>query len=265
MNSPWEWQTQLDDVPVPRWVADLAGGDPVRPIWRNEDGGITYRFGSGSAYLKVQVPGIDWQPDAERARLNWLAGRLPVPRVLRHGHRGAAHWLLTAGLPGRSAVDLPWRGRPEVAVPQLGRALRRFHDDLPIDECPFDWSVATRVAHYDLHPGFLAHTPPSDLVVCHGDACNPNFLLADDGGFTGYVDLGGSGVADRWADLAPALQSLGWNYGPGWEPSFLRAYGAEPDQPKRLFYSALWDGVGEELGRFPTPSAATADPGASPG
>jgi kanamycin kinase len=70
---------------------------------------------------------------------------------------------------------------------------------------------------------------------------------------------------DRWADLAPALQSLGWNYGPGWEPSFLRAYGAEPDQPKRLFYSALWDGVGEELGRFPTPSAATADPGASPG
>ena len=28
-------------------------------------------------------------------------------------------------------------------MPQLGRALRRFHDDLPIDECPFDWSVAT--------------------------------------------------------------------------------------------------------------------------
>ena len=57
--------------------------------------------------------------------------------------------------------------------------------------------------------GGSGQAPALDLVVCHGDACNPNFLLADDGNFTGYVDLGGLGVADRWADLAVASRYLG--------------------------------------------------------
>ena len=86
-------------------------------------------------------------------------------------------------------------------------------------------------------------------MVCHGDACNPNFLLDDVGGFVGYVDVGSLGIADRWADLAPALMSLGWNYGPGWEPAFLEAYGVERDDSKRTFYAALWDGVGDAMDR----------------
>ncbi|MFT3834756.1 MAG: phosphotransferase [Micropruina sp.] len=92
--------------------------------------------------------------------------------------------------------------------------------------------------------------PPIDAVVCHGDACNPNFLIDDDGHFSGYVDLGGLGVADRWADLAPALLSLNWNYGKGWEPTFLDAYGIAPDETKWAFYTDLWNGVADQLGRL---------------
>lgn len=250
MSSPLEWQTRLDDVAVPDWVRALAGHADVRPVWRNEDGGVTYRFGAGEAYLKAQCPGVDWDPAAERARLGWVTQFVPAPAVLDHGRAGELHWLLTRGLPGRSAVDLAWRDRPDVAVPELGRALRRFHDSVPVPGCPFDWSVVTRVEHYGLDPVFLDRTPPLDLVVCHGDACNPNFLLDDGGRCTGYVDLGGLGVADRWADLAAALMSLGWNYGPGWEPVFLSGYGVDPDPVKQSFYSALWDGVGAELGRM---------------
>jgi aminoglycoside phosphotransferase len=68
----------------------------------------------------------------------------------------------------------------------------------------------------------LTHAPPIDkLVVCHGDACAPNTLLGDDGCWSGHVDLGALGVADRWADLAIATWSTEWNYGPGWEDHLL--------------------------------------------
>ena len=50
------------------------------------------------------------------------------------------------------------------------------------------------------------------LVVCHGDACAPNTLIADNGTCSGRTDLGAMGVADGWADLAIATWSTVWNY-----------------------------------------------------
>jgi kanamycin kinase len=90
--------------------------------------------------------------------------------------------------------------------------------------------------------GLLAEAPPVDrLVVCHGDACAPNTLLSDDGSWSGHVDLGALGVADRWADLAVAAWSTEWNYGPGWADHLLDAYGIEPDPGRMAYYRLLWD------------------------
>lgn len=79
------------------------------------------------------------------------------------------------------------------------------------------------------------------LVVCHGDACAPNTLIGDDGRWSGHVDLGALGVADRWADIAIATWSTQWNYGPGWEPALLDAYGIDPDPERTAWYRLLWD------------------------
>jgi kanamycin kinase len=88
----------------------------------------------------------------------------------------------------------------------------------------------------------LAEVPPEDqLVVCHGDSCAPNTLLADDGRWSGHVDLGELGIADRWADLAVATWSTSWNYGPGWEIPLLDAYGIAPDPARTRYYRLLWD------------------------
>jgi len=84
--------------------------------------------------------------------------------------------------------------------------------------------------------------PPVDqLVVCHGDSCAPNTLLTDDGRWSGHVDLGELGIADRWADLAIATWSTEWNYGPGWERLLLDAYGIGPDAGRTSYYRLLWD------------------------
>ncbi|WP_211240877.1 phosphotransferase [Hamadaea tsunoensis] len=86
-----------------------------------------------------------------------------------------------------------------------------------------------------------------DLVVCHGDYCLPNAFLEDgspDGtAVTGYIDLGGLAVADRWYDLAVALRSLEqpYNLGPGYGAVFLDAYGAKMDERKNELYLILYD------------------------
>jgi kanamycin kinase len=150
-------------------------------------------------------------------------------------------------------------------VTQIGLGLRALHDALPVETCPFSWSVEDRLvamrrlaALGRLDPAtwgaeeqrlgvdgalrVLADPPPIDkLVVCHGDACSPNTLLTDDGHWSGHVDLGELGTADRWADLAVATMSAEWNYGPGWESTLLDAYGVAPDPDRTSFYRRLWN------------------------
>ena len=154
-----------------------------------------------------------------------------------------AGWLHTAGLSGWSAVDPRWGDDPAVAARAIGAGLRLLHDRLPVDSCPFDWSVRSRLRL--IRPeakATLAHPPAVDhLVVCHGDACAPNTLIDADGRCCGHVDLGALGVADRWADLAVATMSLDWNYPGSWEDELLEAYGLEADVERIDYYRRLWD------------------------
>ncbi len=245
-------------VPVPDVVVRLAGAQRPVPVWENQLGGITFRLDAypGARFVKwaPRDSGLDLRAEAERMR--WAAPFTPVPDVLAEGEDDDGAWLVTAALPGLSAVSERWRRQPAVAVRALGAGLRALHDALPVAGCPFDWSVAERLrrararkVHVDspdqagpAPPAELPPEPPIDrLVVCHGDACSPNTLLDDEGRWTGHVDLGALGVADRWADLAVATWSTEWNYGPGWEDELLAAYGVEPDEGRTKFYRQLWD------------------------
>lgn len=230
---------QLEGIEVPSLVVRLAAGRPTEPVWRNEIGGVTFAIGDGAEYVKYGPPHPEFDPDADVDRLRWVRRYVPAPVPIDDGWDGGFRWSRTAGLPGITAVAESWRRRPEVAVPELGRALRRFHDTVPVADCPWTWSVADRLAGRDATG--IGETPELDLVVCHGDACNPNFLLDEAGHCVGYVDLGALGVADRWADLAAALLSLGWNFGNGWEDAFLAAYDIDRDAGKLDFYTRLWN------------------------
>ena len=132
------------------------------------------------------------------------------------------------------------------AVRAIGEGLRALHDGLPVEACPFRWDVPERLANAAARgirvPDALQDPPPNDrLVVCHGDACAPNTLLTDAGTWSGHVDLGSLGVADRWADIGVSALSLAWNYGPGWEGALLDAYGIDPDPVRMLYYRDLWN------------------------
>ena len=255
------------DAPVPRAVLALAGGGEVRPVWQNAAGGVVFevRAAEGRRFVKWAPAGSGTDLSGEAARLSWAAPFAWIPELVEHGHDGAGSWIVTTGLPGQMAVTARWKAEPAAAVPAIGAGLRALHEALPAQRCPFSWSAAGRVgqisrrAHSGLldparwHPrhrrlavsaalALLAEPPPPDqLVVCHGDACAPNTLIGDDGRFSGHVDLGCLGVADRWADLAVATWSTTWNYGTGWQPRLLDAYGVAPDPERTRYYRLLYD------------------------
>jgi kanamycin kinase len=187
-----------------------------------------------------------------------------APRVLDTGADDTGAWLVTSPVLGESAVSERWRHQPAEAVAAIGRGLRHLHDHAPVSECPFSWSLESRLqvvhqrirreassAHW--HPDHRAlsvdsavailDAPPSVdlLVVCHGDACAPNTLVTELGAWSGHVDFGALGTADRWADLAVATWSTEWNYGPGWDRALLDAYGIDFDPDRTRYYRLLWD------------------------
>jgi kanamycin kinase len=214
--------------PVPEKVLRIAGGRPVRAVWLSEVGAVTFEIGRGAEYVKTGAG--DFSGEAER--LAWAADFAVVPLVLGVGDG----WLHTAGLLGSSAVDPYWVARPAQAARAIGAGLRMLHDRLPVESCPW------------VRTDFPAAPPPDRLVVCHGDACAPNTLIDADGRCAGHVDLGSLGVADRWADLAIATMSLGWNYDVLCEDELLEAYGVERDDLRIGYYRRLWEAPASDGG-----------------
>jgi kanamycin kinase/aminoglycoside 3'-phosphotransferase-3 len=89
---------------------------------------------------------------------------------------------------------------------------------------------------YDNKPGF-------EPVLSHGDFCLSN-ILTEDGKLSGIIDLGETGVGDRWRDLALLVRSLKHNFdgrddGKADPDMLFDALGIEPDRKKLRFYALL--------------------------
>lgn len=234
-----------EPVPIADRVRSLARGAALLPVWRNDYGGVTFRTDDGR-FIKHGPRNVESSLADEAERLEWAGRWIRAPHVLEAGSDEADEWLVTRAIPGESAVAPRWVAEPATAVRAVGEGLRALHEALPVDECPFDWSVASRVANAEGRgirvPEALREPPPIDrLVVCHADACCPNTLIGDDGRWLAHVDLGLLGTGDRWGDIAVAAMSTEWNYGPGWEDALVEAYGIEPDRRRLRYYRELWN------------------------
>lgn len=166
-------------------------------------------------------------------------------------------WLLTRAIPGEDCVFPMYLEDPKRLSETLGLLLRQLHS-VDISDCPVDrtasyFADARRMyesGHYDtsLYPDNWGYRCAEDAwkvieenarflkrdVLLHGDYCLPNVML-DNWRFSGFIDLGNSGMADRHIDLFWGVWTLGFNlktdaYG----DRFLDAYGRE-DVEKEMF------------------------------
>lgn len=233
------------------------------------------RSPDGTAYAKSGTGIVRDDLVAERERLTWLADTdLPGPEILDWDDDGETVVLTLRTVPGVAMSELAGADA-SAAVESLGRFLARLHatprDSCPferwlavtmpiarvrvdeglVDETDFDAERASRSAH-ELLAELVDRRPRAeqlevgDLVVCHGDACLPNFLVDPESHeVTGMVDVHRLGVADRHLDLALATRStadltLNPGFGPEAARALVAAYGRDAD-PWRLDYYRLLD------------------------
>lgn len=242
-------------VPPPGWHRHVEGKEVLFQTI-GQSGAEVYRVGE-TLFIKSEPLGALAELAGEIERLRWLGDTgIPCPEVVDIAEHDGRAWLLMSAVPG---IDLATADHdPEVASRIVGRALRVLHELDPAG-CPFDHRAERRIALakrrldaglYDgADPAFAASdyamlfsTRPAheDLVVTHGDAGLPN-LLARDGAFTGFVDCGRLGVADRYQDLALACRNLARNFGAAYTPLLLEAYGLDDPDPQKLAWYNLLD------------------------
>ena len=53
--------------------------------------------------------------------------------------------------------------------------------------------------------------PENEPVLSHGDFCLPNVFIKD-GKISGFIDLGDTGIGDKWRDIALVYRSLKHNF-----------------------------------------------------
>lgn len=203
-----------------------------------ESGDLVFRIdGAPPLYAKIADPArpISCAEIArEAAALRWLEGRADAARLLWSGDVAGRPATLTEALAGEPLHALSPDTVEAGAIAAL-RALARLHA-IPIASCPFDERLEVKLAEArrrvelgeieidrldpdnagvspaSILSGLLARRPDSeDLVVTHGDASWPNFILQPDGEVA-IIDLGRFGVADRHQDLALFVRSARRNF-----------------------------------------------------
>lgn len=200
----------------------------------------------------------------EKQRLDWLADRISVPKVMQFSRTPNEAWLLMNALPGKTAHQIlhasPNSG-PAI-VDAMVSFLRRLHA-IPTSECPFDGGLGLRLGQArrridagvidvgdfdDERQGWNAEQVweaiqqqlpfESDAVVTHGDFSLDNILIRDDI-VVGCIDVGRAGVADRYQDLAILWNALG-EFGSELQDRLFDEYGIRhPDDRKLQFHLML--------------------------
>jgi aminoglycoside phosphotransferase len=218
----------------------------------------------GRGYLKIASNAHDLRP--ERDRLAWLAGRLPVPRLLYFGEDDSRQFMLASELPGLPSFDEALRDRTDQVITLLADGLKMIHR-IDTTGCPFDQRIGTLIeaacrnlvdnrvdesdfdalrqgrTAQDLYAELLATRPTASApVFVHGDYCLPNILIDPDRMvITGFIDWGRAGVSDRYYDLALAARSITYNLDAEWVAPFFAAYGLTGIDHARIAFFQLLD------------------------
>jgi len=173
----------------------------------------------------------------EVCAMQWLDGKLPVPKVIYHAEEGGKGYLLMSKVSGLMGCDRYYLERPDELKNLLADTLKSLWS-IDISGCPTHQSLDDdlrrakdnvlrgMVDFEDVDKWLLADggftsfesllnwlnktKPEIDPVLSHGDLSLPNVFFSE-GRLSGIIDLGDMGIGDRWRDIAICLRSFKHN------------------------------------------------------
>ena len=218
---------------LPYEIYEIVKNQPYETDSIGESGSIVLLF--EDMVLKIEKTSA--QSDNEHGVMQWLSGKLPVPTVIAFAQKNGYNYLLMSKLSGEMSCSDRNLQSIEDMVIALADGIKMLWS-IDISDCPYinNLDVKLKNAKYniendlvdtddfnedtlgengfkdvdDLYDFLLNNSPEEDLVLSHGDYCLPNIFLKD-GKVSGFLDLGKTGVADRWQDIALCIRSLKYN------------------------------------------------------
>jgi aminoglycoside phosphotransferase len=249
---------------MPPAIAQFIGNATPKRDTQGESPCQVHRFRKGNDVFFLKSSGSVYAPTTysvqrEATVLRWLSGKLPVPEVVMTATDDEAEYMITRAVPGRPLSALE---SDRHASLMLQEALRRVQA-VPVDDCPFDSTVAVRLRELDYllarglidedcdlaqWPGLATPAdlrrllestiPEEDLVFSHGDLGDSNVFL-DGSDDLYFIDVGRAGKADRWLDIAFVHRELREAVSDPMAANFLLHLGRPDAAQKRAFYEQL--------------------------
>ena len=243
-----------------RCVKDTEGMSPAKVyklVGENEN-----------LYLKMtdsRYKGTTYDVEREKDMMLWLEGKLPVPKVLHfERHDGWSNLLMSEADGVLCSEEYEDEQSPEKIIELYAECIRLFHS-IDISDCPYTNSLDSRLAELDyllnndladvdcenweedtpfkdpreLYDFLKTEKPEEELVFSHGDLGDSNIFVKD-GKVSGFIDLGRSGRADKWYDIAFCVRSIREDIGEEqYVELFFDLLGIKPDWEKIKYYILL--------------------------
>ena len=199
----------------------------------------------------------------EYIKLQYLQNKLPVPKIVFHEINDNIEYLITSKIPGEMVCSDYYMNHQSEGIDIIVEAFKLLYN-IDISDCSIDVSLDYKLSlaednikkgliknenidkkvleKYGNVEGILDYLKKNrfdeDLCFSHGDISLPN-IFADKGKFSGFIDVGDCGIADRWFDIAIVIRSIIRNVGEEYVQEFLDKLGFKYDKFKFDYYMLL--------------------------
>ena len=216
----------------------------------------------GTYYLKISKKGM---LTSEFEKLKWLQGKLNVPKIILYDISDSTEYLITESVQGEMVCSDYYINHPDIGIKVIANAFNNIYS-VDIDCCPFDVAIDYKLSiiennvknklikeedvkketleKYGTLDNVLKYLKENkfydDLCFSHGDTSLPN-IFAYNNKFSGFIDVGECGLADKWFDLAICEKSIKRNYGEEFIPKFYNELKIIPDRNKIDYYLLMME------------------------